>query len=88
LRPRHRETSRNFLWHQNRRSTHLVTHSGDDQVEEIARWWRRRYGDDPVREMMLKEALEADGLELPEEKPEERARRQRLQAARERSGKG
>jgi hypothetical protein len=58
------------------------------EVEEIARWRRRRYGDDPVRELMLKEALEADGLELPEEKPEERARRQRLQAARERSGKG
>jgi hypothetical protein len=47
-----------------------------------------RYGDDPVRELMLKEALEADGLELPEEKPEERARRQRLQAARERWGRG
>jgi hypothetical protein len=57
------------------------------EVEEIARWWRR-YGDDPVRELMLKEALEADGLALPEEKPEERARRQRLQAARERWGRG
>jgi hypothetical protein len=54
------------------------------EVEEIARWWRQRYGDDSVRELMLKEALEVDGLELPEEKPEERARRQRLQAARER----
>jgi len=58
------------------------------EVEEIARWWRQRYGDDPVRELMLKEALEADGFELPEEKPEERARRQRLQAARERWGRG
>jgi hypothetical protein len=36
------------------------------------------YGGNPVRELMLKEALEADGLELPEEKPEERERRQRL----------
>jgi hypothetical protein len=34
---------------------------------------------------MLKEALEADGLELPEEKPEGRARQQGLQAVRERS---
>jgi hypothetical protein len=37
---------------------------------------------------MLKEALKADGLELPEEPPEKRARRQRLQAARERWGRG
>jgi hypothetical protein len=37
---------------------------------------------------MLKEALEADGLELPEEKPEERPRRQQLQAVRERWGRG
>jgi len=35
---------------------------------------RARYGDDPVRELLLKEALEADGFEVPPRSAEERLR--------------